>query len=231
MNADDPRAPPFSLKRWSQRKLDSARTSPPAPAAAVPQAAPPRNAPTDVPAADPKTIDVRAGMPTADPQTSDLRVGAPTADAQPLPPVESLTIDSDFTRFLGPKIDESLKRRALKQLFRDPRFNVMDGLDVYIDDYSQPDPIAADVVREMVQGRYIFDPPQTRVNEQGVVEDVPSADADAASAEERSVAAVEAAPDTSARVPAPSDAPSSAPHDVGPTEGPAAPREPPPAPR
>lgn len=184
-----------------------------------------------MPAADPKMIDVRAGMPTADPQTSDLRVGAPTADAQPLPPVESLTIDSDFTRFLGPKIDESLKRRALKQLFRDPRFNVMDGLDVYIDDYSQPDPIAADVVREMVQGRYIFDPPQTRVNEQGVVEDVPSADADAASAEERSVAAVEAAPDTSARVPAASDAPSSAPHDVGPTEGPAAPREPPPAPR
>jgi hypothetical protein len=24
---------------------------------------------------------------------------------------------------------------------RDPRFNVMDGLDVYIDDYSKPDPI------------------------------------------------------------------------------------------
>ena len=49
----------------------------------------------------------------------------------------------------------------------------MDGLDVYIGDYSQPDPIEPDVVRQMVQGRYIFDPPQTRVNAQGFVEDVP----------------------------------------------------------
>ena len=49
----------------------------------------------------------------------------------------------------------------------------MDGLDIYIDDYSKPDPIDPDVVRQMVQGRYIFDPPQTRVNAQGFVEDVP----------------------------------------------------------
>jgi hypothetical protein len=55
-----------------------------------------------------------------------------------LPPVESLTIDSDFSAFLQPEVDETLKRQALKQLFRDPHFNVMDGLDVYIDDYSNP---------------------------------------------------------------------------------------------
>ena len=49
----------------------------------------------------------------------------------------------------------------------------MDGLDVYIDDYSKPDPIDPDIVKQMVQGRYIFDPPTTRVNERGEVEDVP----------------------------------------------------------
>ncbi len=85
-----------------------------------------------------------------------------------------MTIDSDFTAFFGPKVDETLKRQALKQLFRDPRFNVMDGLDTYVDDYSKPDPIDPDVVRQMVQGRYIFDPPQTRVTAQGFVEDVPT---------------------------------------------------------
>ena len=58
-----------------------------------------------------------------------------------------------------------------------PHFNVMDGLDVYIDDYSTPDPISPDVVRQMVQGRYIFDPPKTRVNEHGTVEDAPTSDA------------------------------------------------------
>ena len=50
----------------------------------------------------------------------------------------------------------------------------MDGLDVYIDDYSKPDPIDPDIVRQMVQGRYIFDPPPTRINAQGHVEDVPA---------------------------------------------------------
>jgi hypothetical protein len=97
---------------------------------------------------------------------------APGRD-DPLPPVESLTIDSDFSPFLQPKVDAALKRQALKQLFRDPHFNVMDGLDIYIGDYSQPDPIAPDIVRQMVQGRYIFDPPPTRINAQGFVEDIP----------------------------------------------------------
>jgi hypothetical protein len=99
------------------------------------------------------------------------RVPAVADDA--LPPVESLTGDSDFSAFMQPQVDEALKRRALKQLFRDPHFNVMDGLDVYIDDYSKPDPISPEIVREMVQGRYIFDPPPTRINARGHVEDIP----------------------------------------------------------
>jgi hypothetical protein len=45
---------------------------------------------------------------------------------------------------------------------------------VYIDDYSKPDPIDPDIVRQMVQGRYIFDPPPTRTNAEGHVEDVPA---------------------------------------------------------
>ena len=72
---------------------------------------------------------------------------APAANApveatpEPLPPVESLTPDSDFTPFMKPGVDPATRQAALKTLFRDPRFNVMDGLDVYIDDYSKPDPI------------------------------------------------------------------------------------------
>jgi hypothetical protein len=66
-----------------------------------------------------------------------------------LPPVESLTIDSDFTAFMQPEVDEGVRRAAIKQLFRDPRFNVMDGLDTYIDDYSQPDPIPAGMLAQL----------------------------------------------------------------------------------
>ena len=35
-----------------------------------------------------------------------------------------------------------LGNTALRQLFTDPHYNVMDGLDIYIDDYSKPDPLA-----------------------------------------------------------------------------------------
>ena len=40
-----------------------------------------------------------------------------------------------------PGVDASVKNAALKKLFADPHFNVMDGLDTYIDDYGKPDPI------------------------------------------------------------------------------------------
>ena len=74
---------------------------------------------------------------------------------------------------MQPGVDESVKRGALKKLFSDPRFNVMDGLDVYIDDYSKPDPIDPAIVRTLAHARYIFNPPATRVTAEGYVEDVP----------------------------------------------------------
>ena len=152
MTEDDPTAKGFSLKRWSQLKLAASRGA--QESALAEESAPFNPASADTP--------VVAAPSVAAP------ISAPV-----LPPVESLTIDSDFTGFFQPKVEESLKRQALKQLFRDPHFNVMDGLDTYVGDYSQPDPISPEIVREMVQGRYIFNPPPTRVNDQGVVEDVP----------------------------------------------------------
>ena len=68
-------------------------------------------------------------------------VPAPPEAKEPLPPIESLTPESDFVPFMKPDVDESLKRRALQALFRDPHFNKMDMLDIYVGDYSQPDPL------------------------------------------------------------------------------------------
>ena len=73
-----------------------------------------------------------------------------------LPPVDTLTIDSDFTGFLHPKVDEDLRRTALRKLFSDPHFNVMDGLDVYIDDYSVSEPIPAAMLAGMKQAQRIL---------------------------------------------------------------------------
>ena len=47
--------------------------------------------------------------------------------APELPPIDQLTIDSDFRDFFHPKVDEDVRRAALRKLFADPHFNVMDG--------------------------------------------------------------------------------------------------------
>ena len=75
----------------------------------------------------------------------------PAREEAPLPPVESLTGDSDFTPFMKEGVDPNLRRQALRTLLHDPRFNVMDGLDVYIDDYSKPDPLPAGWLEQLNQ--------------------------------------------------------------------------------
>ena len=66
-----------------------------------------------------------------------------------LPPVESLTFESDFKAFMHSKVEEGVKRAALKKLFHDPRFNVMDGLDTYIDDYTKAEPISDELLARL----------------------------------------------------------------------------------
>ena len=165
---DDPRLPETSfLRRWSSRKLAASRepASPPRSIASAPVA------PSGVPAP-------AAGAPAP--------AGTAEAANAALPPVESLTFDSDFAAFLKPKVDETLRREALRKLFSDPRFNVMDGLDVYIDDYTKFEPMTPEILAQLRHAKFLFDPPKTRVNAQGYVEDVPE--------EEASVVAGEAAP-------------------------------------
>jgi hypothetical protein len=41
----------------------------------------------------------------------------------------------------------------MKKLFADPHFNVMDGMDIYIDDYSQPDPLPLAMLRQMTSAK------------------------------------------------------------------------------
>ncbi len=107
------------LGRWSRRKIEArnSRAAEPAPSAAPPKPAQREGAAT--PAQAP-----RAQEPP-----------------QPLPPLESLTPHSDFAPFMRAGVDPSMKGHALKTLFGDPALYPMDGLDVYIDDYTKPDPL------------------------------------------------------------------------------------------
>lgn len=54
-----------------------------------------------------------------------------------LPPVESLTKESDFTPFLQAGVPDFIKRKALRVLWRsDPFFNFRDGMNEYDEDYN-----------------------------------------------------------------------------------------------
>ena len=113
------------LRRWSRLKSTGGETPAPAPAAPQPPAA----------------------QPPAEPLPA-----ARTEPARPLPTLEdvaALSFDSDYSGFVAQGVDKAVQRLALKKLFSDPHFKLMDGLDIYIDDYNKASPLAADMLAEL----------------------------------------------------------------------------------
>ena len=95
----------------------------------------------------------------AQPAASAAAAVAPAVSAEPPAPTladaAQLTPASDFTRFVARGVDPSVKNAALKTLFTDPHFNVMDGLDTYIEDYGLPDPLPLAMLRQMTGARML----------------------------------------------------------------------------
>jgi len=127
------------LSRWARRKGQARQGLPVDPAPPVP---------AETPALTPASAPAPAETPSP----------APTLQAQPaaapmptLDDVAALGMDANYTRFVARGVDEDVKRAALKKLFAEPQFNVMDGLDIYIDDYGVPDPLPAGMLRQMNQ--------------------------------------------------------------------------------
>ena len=131
------------LDRWSRRKLASAGKALLADAPVTGEASAPVAQDVRVPAGPRPAPAAEAGVETA----------APSAVEAQLPAVEELTLASDFTAFLKDEVSEALRRKALQKLFADPHFNRMDGLDIYIDDYSLPDPIPPEAMAKLKSAR------------------------------------------------------------------------------
>jgi hypothetical protein len=51
-------------------------------------------------------------------------------------PVETLTENSDFSKFMSPGVSDELRNLALRKMFQAPVFNIRDGLDEYDEDYT-----------------------------------------------------------------------------------------------
>ncbi len=68
-----------------------------------------------------------------------------------LPPVEKLTAESDFTGFMHPRVEQALRRVALKKLFSDPHFNIPDPFEPYSGNFNVEDPISPELLATLKQ--------------------------------------------------------------------------------
>lgn len=174
--------PESFLSRWSRRKREAERESERPSEVAAPQV-------PAAPAATNAAGQAAAGVPPV-PSPASVSDTAATTE-MPLPPIESLDgLRSEYEAFFQRPVDEDLRRAALKKLFADPHFNQMDMLDVYVDDYTQFEPLPA-ALRMRLPSARAFLPD----SEREAVEAAEAADAAAAAGEpSAAVAGVEADP-------------------------------------
>ncbi len=141
---------PGFLGRWARRKTDALQGRP-----LDEPAAPIQSAPKVAQAASPAALEphtAKASAPAPPPSTTPEKLLS-------LDDVKALTQDSDFKPFMARNVGADVRNAAMKKLFTDPHYNVMDGLDIYISDYSIADPIPESMLRQMVGAKLlkIFD--------------------------------------------------------------------------
>ena len=74
-----------------------------------------------------------------------------------LPPVEELKPESDFSGFMHPKVEDALRRVALKKLFSgDPHFNLPDPFEPFSGDWTVGEPIPEKMLKAMNQARTLL---------------------------------------------------------------------------
>jgi len=113
------------LARWSRRKLQ-ARSG----------------------GVDPELEQAATSPPSEERDASGAEPAPQLTDAD-MPPLDSLTEDSDYAAFLSPGVSDDLRRQALRKLFGQQTFNVTDGLNDYDGDYTQFAGLGNVVTREM----------------------------------------------------------------------------------
>jgi len=78
-------------------------------------------------------------------QTAEPSIPAPSL-VPVLPGVDALDFNADFSAFMQPGVDGETRRNALRKLFMTDHYRAMDGLDVYVEDYSRPVELPAELL-------------------------------------------------------------------------------------
>ena len=83
-----------------------------------------------------------------------------------LPPIDKLTPDSEFSGFMHPKVDDALRRAALKKMFTDPHFNTPDPFEPFSGDWTVADPIPDELMAKLNQVRTVLFPDRDKDKKQ-----------------------------------------------------------------
>lgn len=73
----------------------------------------------------------------------------------------------DIKAFMVDKVSAELKNKAFKALFSRPEFNVMDGLDIYIDDYNKFTPLSKEDIGKMTLSKQLLSRPDLEIPKKG----------------------------------------------------------------
>ena len=98
-----------------------------------------------------EAVPVAAEMPAgqASPAAGGTDPAAAPVEKPPLPALDTLTPDSDFSAFMSRDVDAALRRAALRKLFHTPAMNITDGLDDYAEDYTNFAPLGDMITADM----------------------------------------------------------------------------------
>ncbi len=149
------------MSRWSRRKADVRSGVPVADLPAPPQGPSPK----DIAAkASGEAVAGLEATQVARASTDATTPAVPEAPPLTLQDAHSLRPESDFKPFLAKSVSPEVKNAAMKKLWADPHYNIMDRLDTYIDDYSKPDPIPPELLRKLVSAQFLdlFDEEKNR---------------------------------------------------------------------
>lgn len=76
----------------------------------------------------------------------------------------------DIKAFMVDKVSTELKNKAFKALFSRPEFNVMDGLDIYIDDYNKFTPLSKEDIGKMTLSKQLLSRPDLEIPKKGDIQ-------------------------------------------------------------
>lgn len=123
------------LKRWSKRKLRSGR--------AAEDGEPAREDEPD------SIADAGGTAPPPEHREADAGPDEPVKTDADMPDLDTIDEATNMSDFFSPGVSEQLRNQALRRLFRMSKFNVVDGLDDYNENFRNFAPLGDMVTSDM----------------------------------------------------------------------------------